>query len=176
MSADTPTGTPRGYGPSPGPSRPQANRDRPNWGKSLIDQVLFPIAIFGTPLVLAGMIVFFIIRAFAQGGTPAGFRAFAAVLLPLMILTVYVALGRKPSTKQIPGSLAFAISVAVALGAMFLLTLSLTLPVVELVFSAALALIIYVWSVDDASDTAPYSLGMILGTLGYIVVLGVPNL
>jgi hypothetical protein len=57
---------------------------------------------------------------------------------------------------------------------MQLLNLSTSIPIVELVLSAGFSFILYLWA-DDKDRASPYCLGLVIGSLGYIIILGVPH-
>lgn len=155
-------------------TRSKADLLQSNWGTSLVERLLIPFSLFAAPGMLLGLIIFFLVQAFSTGVGP-GFRSFAAVLLPLMALTLLVVTKATPSMDRIPGWIAFAGMVIVAAAAMQLLTLSTSIPIVQLVLSAAFSLIVFVRRADS-ERLAPYCLGIVLGALGYVVILGVPGI
>jgi hypothetical protein len=160
---------------------------RDNLARSIIHGILWT-ALIVAPGFLGALATFFVIRAFSGGFLP-GLRSFAAVVLPLMVLTFVVApkLGRTHSSNAYgaglaaPGRMAsmplwIATLIMAAVGAvmMQLLNLSTSIPIVELVLSAGFSFILYLWA-DDKDRAAPYCLGLVIGSLGYIIILGVPH-
>ncbi|MFF1614847.1 hypothetical protein ACFVYA_44420 [Amycolatopsis sp. NPDC058278] len=150
-------------------------------------------ALIIAPVFLGGLAFFFVARAFMSGFT-VGLRSFAAVVLPLMVLTFVVApkLGQRRRSGTEPESppnrifelpawlvgmpLWLATIGMTAAGAimMQLLTISTSIPIVELVLAAGFSFILYLWS-DDRDRAAPYCLGLVIGALGYVIILGVPH-
>jgi hypothetical protein len=160
------------------------SEEQDNYAKRIVIGIMWT-ALIVAPLFLGGLAFFFVVRAFTSGFT-AGLRSFAAVALPLMVLTFVVApklaknrragvssspAGRIP---DIPLWLATAGMAVVGGVLMQLLNISTSIPIVELVLSAGFAFILYLWA-DDRDRAAPYCLGLVIGALGYVIILGVPH-
>jgi hypothetical protein len=64
---------------------------------------------------------------------------------------------------------------ALGVVSMMLLELSTSIPIVELVLSAGFAFILYLW-LGGRDRAAPYCLGLVVGALGYVIVVGVPQI
>jgi hypothetical protein len=144
-------------------------------------------ALIIAPLFLGGLAFFFVVRAFVNGFT-VGLRSFAAVMLPLMVLTFVVAPKltsrkrnesfEKQPDRRIPDPPLWLATVGMAVvgGVMMqLLTISTSIPIVELVLSSGFSFILYLWA-DDRDRAAPYCLGLVIGALGYVIILGVPHM
>ncbi|MEV4319924.1 hypothetical protein [Actinocrispum sp. NPDC049592] len=170
-----------------------------NLARNIIHAIMWT-ALIVAPGFLGALATFFVARAFSDGFL-SGLRSFAAVLLPLMVLTFVVApkLGRDRdntatdgttgdndhqagddakalarSVDSLPLWLATLGMAAVGAVMMQLLNLSTSIPIVELVLSAGFSFILYLWA-DDKDRAAPYCLGLVIGALGYIIILGVPH-
>jgi hypothetical protein len=159
-----------GYGVAPG-------HGRSNFASRIVEFLLYSALVLA-PGFLGGLAFFFVARAFFDGAAT-GMRSFAAAVLPLMVLTFMVApkIGRDQRTVRVPNlpmwaEIAGMASVGIA--SMLLLELSTTIPVVELVLSAGFAFILYLW-LGGKDRAAPYCLGLVVGALGYVIVLGVPH-
>jgi hypothetical protein len=151
--------------------------DGPNWGVRLVERGLYPFALVAAPAFLLALIVFFVARAFSEGLQP-GVRSFAAVLLPLMIMT-FIAKYRPESAgklARIPGFVAFTVMFVVAGATMQLLTFSTKVPVAELVLSAAFSIIVLGYVQLKRARVITYCIGTVLGALCYVVLLGFPRL
>ncbi|ADJ49086.1 hypothetical protein AMES_7261 [Amycolatopsis mediterranei S699] len=157
------------------------SQDQDNYAKKIVIGIMWT-ALVVAPLLLGGLAVFFVIRAFTSG-FPAGLRSFAAVILPLMVLTFVVApkIGKEHAAEAVRGRipehplwLATATMTAVGAVMMQLLTISTSIPIVELILSAGFSFILYLWA-DDRDRAAPYCLGLVIGALGYVIILGVPH-
>lgn len=164
-------------------TRDVLSEDQENYAKKIVIGIMWT-ALIVAPLFLGGLAFFFVVRAFA-GGFTVGLRSFAAVVLPLMVLTFVVApklsRGRRSEIPAVPGWIpGFPLWLATigmaAVGAvmMQLLTISTSIPIVELVLSAGFSFILYLWA-DDRDRAAPYCLGLVIGALGYVIILGVPH-
>jgi hypothetical protein len=57
---------------------------------------------------------------------------------------------------------------------MLLLELSTTIPIVELVLATGFSFIVYVLG-EGRDRAAPYCLGLVIGSLGYVIIVGVPH-
>jgi hypothetical protein len=153
------------------------SEDGPNWGVRLIEHGLYPFALAAAPAFLLALIIYFVARAFT-GGLQPGIRSFAAVLLPLMIMT-FIAKYRPDSAgklARIPGFVAFTIMFVVAGAMMQLLTFSTKVPLPELVLSAAFSIIVLGYFQLNRSRVITYCIGTVLGALSYVVLLGFPSL
>jgi hypothetical protein len=149
-----------------------------DWGSQLVEDLLFPFSRFAAPGFLLALMIFFVAQAFA-GSIGQGLRSFAAVLLPLMVLTFLVKSSWDTSSwiGRIPAWASFSAMVMLAVATMKLLMLSTSAPVAELVLSSAFSIIALSGFRGEERDRAvPYCLGTVLGALGYVVVLGVPLL
>jgi hypothetical protein len=158
--------------------------EQENLAKRIVIGIMWT-ALIVAPLFVGGLAFFFVVRAFASGFT-AGLRSFAAVMLPLMVLTFVVApkLSRdrraetvtaaRRNIPDIPLWLATTGMAAAGAVLMQLLNISTSIPIVELILSAGFAFILYLWA-DDRDRAAPYCLGLVIGALGYVIVLGVPH-
>lgn len=144
---------------------------------------LMNAALVVAPAFLCFLAIFFVTRAFLTGvGT--GFRSFAAVVFPLMVLAFAYAgkkfaeeagRPRRIELRELP-MLAEVAIMAVAGGlSMLLLELSTTIPIVELVLATGFSFIVYVLG-EGRDRAAPYCLGLVIGSLGYIILIGVPNI
>lgn len=151
--------------------------DGPNWGVRLVERGLYPFALAAAPAFLLALIVFFVARAFTDG-LQSGVRSFAAVLLPLMVMT-FIAKYRPESAgklARIPGFLAFIIMFVIAGAMMQLLTFSTKAPVAELVLSAAFSIIVLGYIQLERARVITYCIGTVLGALCYVVLFGFPRL
>jgi hypothetical protein len=137
-------------------------------------------ALIIAPAFLGGLAVFFVAQAFS-GGVGAGLRSFAAAIFPLMVLA-FVKAGHLTSANrrkglQLPDLPIVAEVVLMAIAGavcMMLLELSTSIPIVELVMATGFSFIVYVLS-EGRDRAAPYCLGLVIGSLGYVIVIGVPH-
>lgn len=158
---------------------------------------LMNAALVVAPTFLGGLAIFFVSKAFLTGmGT--GFRSLAAVVFPLMVLA-FVYAGRKMAeeaarTAARQGTSSSAaprghrtvklpeypvlgeVATMAAVGAlsMLLLELSTTIPIVELVLATGFSFIVYVLG-EGRHRAAPYCLGLVIGSLAYVIIIGVPH-
>ncbi len=149
-----------------------------NFASRVVDFLLFAALVLA-PGFLGGLAFFFVGRAFTTG-VGAGFRSFAAVILPLMVLTFMVLprIGQGRGGISVPKLPMWAeIGLMAVLGviSMMLLELSTSIPIVELVLSAGFSFILYLW-LGGKDRAAPYCLGLVVGALGYVIVVGVPQI
>jgi len=148
-----------------------------NFATRIVELLLYSALVLA-PGFLGGLAFFFVARAFFESaGT--GMRSFAAAILPLMVLTFMVApkIGRDSRRVRVPDLPMWAeIAVMAGLGivSMLLLELSTSVPIVELVLSAGFAFILYLW-LGGKDRAAPYCLGLVVGALGYVIIMGVPH-
>lgn len=168
-----------------------ATRDSTSQQDNLAMNVIHAIlwtALIVAPAFLGVLASVFVVRAFSGGFLP-GLRSFASILLPLVVLTFAVApqfvqnqqgaqrRDRKaPLRRKAKLSLWQATALMAAAGALMmqLLKLSTSIPIVELVLATGFAFILYLWA-DSKDHAAPYCLGLVIGALGYIVIVGVPH-
>lgn len=168
-----------------------ATRDSTSQQDNLAMNVIHAIlwtALIVAPAFLGVLASVFVVRAFSGGFLP-GLRSFASILLPLVVLTFAVApqfvqnqqgaqrRDRKaPPRRKAKLSLWQATALMAAAGALMmqLLKLSTSIPIVELVLATGFAFILYLWA-DSKDHAAPYCLGLVIGALGYIVIVGVPH-
>lgn len=149
---------------------------------------LMNAALVIAPGFLGCLAVYFVAKAFLDGVGP-GFRSLAAVVFPLMVLAfVYAGRGmangqevnaadRKRRTVDLPDIPVLAeVAAMTVVGAisMLLLELSTTIPVVELVLATGFSFIVYVLG-EGRDRAAPYCLGLVIGSLGYVIIVGVPH-
>ena len=149
-----------------------------NWGTWLVDNLLYPAAIFATPLFLACLIVYLILSSFLDS-TAEGIRSFAAALLPLMVLTYLIQRQRDAlasTTEKTPNVLAFAISLVLGFIVFWTLTLATSAPVAEIAMSGAFAFLVFSYISLAKERMISYFFGAILGFLLYIVTFGFPEL
>lgn len=140
---------------------------------------LMNTALVIAPGFLGALAIYFVVHAFGVNlGT--GLRSFAAVIFPLMVLAFVKAgqlMGEKRRTINLP-ELPIAVEVgamaAVGVVSMMLLELSTTIPIVELVMASGFSFIVYVLS-EGRHRAAPYCLGLVIGSLGYVILVGVPQ-
>jgi TctA family transporter len=140
---------------------------------------LMNAALVIAPGFLGVLAIFFVVQAFGVG-LGSGLRSFAAVIFPLMVLAFVKAghiTGERRRTINLP-ELPIAVEVAamavVGVASMMLLELSTSVPVVELVMAAGFSFIVYVLS-EGRDRAAPYCLGLVIGSLGYVILVGVPQ-
>jgi len=147
-----------------------------NWGSQLVERLLFPFSTFAAPGFLLMLMIFFVAQSFA-GSVEQGLRSFAAVLLPLMVLTFLVKSSWDTSSwiGRTPAWASFSAMVTLAVATMKLLTLTTSAPAAELVLSSAFSIIaLSGFRREDRDRAVPFCLGTVLGALGYVVVFGVP--
>ncbi|MCE7003628.1 hypothetical protein LWC34_12435 [Kibdelosporangium philippinense] len=143
---------------------------------------LMNAALVVAPAFLGGLAIFFVSRAFVAG-VGSGFRSLAAIVFPLMVLAfVYagkklsheVERQRKVELPELPTLAEVAIMAVVGGVSMLLLELSTTIPIVELVLATGFSFIVYVLG-QGRDRAAPYCLGLVIGSLGYVIIVGVPH-
>lgn len=157
---------------------------------------LMNAALVIAPGFLGCLAVYFVAKAFLDGVGP-GFRSLAAVVFPLMVLAfAYAGRGmanpqvpdaaddreaitpdrnkRKVDLPDIPVLAEVAAMTGVGAISMLLLELSTTIPVVELVLATGFSFIVYVLG-EGRDRAAPYCLGLVIGSLGYAIIVGVPH-
>lgn len=146
-----------------------------NWGELLIHKFLFPFALFATPSFLLLLMAVFVARAFGDD-LYSGVRSFAAVLLPLMVMT-FLLVFRKEMVKNVerlPPWIAFLGSITLGLGVMALLSTSSSIPATEMVLSGSFSILLMSYVAIGQERRIVYFFGMVLGLLDYIVVFGFP--
>ncbi|RLP93315.1 hypothetical protein EAD89_06690 [Micromonospora sp. BL4] len=150
-----------------------------NWGSRFIEGALYPFAQVAAPGLLLILMIWFVTRGFAEG-VGDGVRSFAGVLLPLMALTFLVKTTQgserdpKSGIMAIPSWASFLAMLIIAGVTLQLLSVSTTIPIVELVVSAAFSIITFMRT--SRTHYVSYCLGTVLGALGYLVLFGVPSL
>ena len=151
--------------------------DQANFAQRVVHFLEF-VALVLAPGFLGGLAFFFVGHAFTLG-VANGLRSFAAVILPLMVLTfMMLPIGRDRSESRAPMLPTWAqIGLMAVLGvlSMMLLELSTTIPIVELVLASGFAFILYMWR-GGKDRAAPYCLGLVVGALGYVIIVGVPQI
>jgi len=158
----------------------RTNEEQENWGMTVVERVIYPIAVVATPGFLLVLMIYFVVRSFSHGPS-SGVRSFAAVLLPLMIFT-FLAKYRKEELHRavrFSNGLVFGFTLLVGVAVMELLTLAPTgVPLTELVLSGSFSVLFFSFTAfpDDKDKAMFYYFGMILGFLGYVVILGFPKL
>jgi hypothetical protein len=151
-----------------------ADEDLSNLGARLVRQVLYPFAIFAAPAFLLSLICYLTIGAFFDG-LGVGVRSFAAVLLPLMALTLLVSYRQdvvRTTAEKAPNLAAFVASLAVGARAVWMLQFSSTIPLTEMILSGAFSVLVGTFVVLERERYIAYYFGLILGVLGYVVAFG----
>ena len=148
-----------------------------NWGTELVERVLYPFAIFVTPLFILSLIVFFVADDF-RNSLNDGVRSFAAVLLPLMVLTFLVTFRRDDLSKagRAPNVLTFSLMLIAGVIVMAVLSFSSSIPLAELLLSGTFAVLVFSYVALPKDKMVSYYFGVILGFLLFVVVNGFPNL
>ena len=152
-----------------------------NWGEVLLENVLHPLTVFGTPLFLAVLIVYFIVQSFGLGVNE-GLRGVSGALLPLIISSFLFSF-RKHLLEKL-GSVnviaAFVSSFVWGFIAMvlirFLNSQTLPLALCEIVLSASFSVLVFGYVVLPPSKILAYYYGSVCGFLAYIIFLGLPIL
>jgi hypothetical protein len=80
-----------------------------------------------------------------------------------------------PTVTNLPVAVEVALMAAAGVVSMMLLELSTSIPIVELVLATGFSFVVYVLS-EGRDRAAPYCLGLVIGSLGYVIVIGVPQL
>jgi hypothetical protein len=154
--------------------------EQENWGTMVITRIIYPVALVATPGFLLLLMVFFVAQSFSNG-ISAGVRSFSAVLLPLMVLTLLTKFRKEQlqRAERFNNGLVFVFTLLVGLAVMELLTIAPTgVPLAELVVSGSFSVLLFSLAAfpDDKDKAMFYYFGMILGFLGYVIVLGFPSL
>ena len=151
-----------------------------NWGAWLIRQVVHPLTVFLPPAILLGLMAFFVGTAFDSGFRP-GIRSFAAVLLPLSLVTFVYVFQRVWLARLGTMAAAGAFLIALVVGLIIMAAIQLyartsPAPITELVLSASFSLLVFSHATIRWNQISAYSYGMMCGMLLYIILLGFPAL
>jgi hypothetical protein len=149
-----------------------------NWGMWLIQKVIHPLTIFGTPLFILALMIHLVSHAFYRD-TYSGIRSFAAVLLPLIVVTfIFIfqrelleRLGRRPTLLSFSASLIAGIA---AMAIVRFCAYSTIVPVSELVLSGSFSILVFSYVSLQENKMLSYYYGMICGFLVYIIFFGFP--
>ncbi len=150
-----------------------------DWGRYLIQRILHPATIFGTPSIIFILLVYFVVTAF-MGAMPDGLRSFAGALLPMIIATyIYIYqkdlinnLGKFNSLYSLVGMMALGIGIMIMIktvGQAFE-----GLPIKEVVLSSVFSLLVFSYVVLDENKVLSYFYGLVVGFLLYIIFVGLP--
>lgn len=151
-----------------------------NWGTWLIREVIHPLTVFLPLAILLLLMTYFVLAAFNDGFRP-GIRSFAAVLLPLSLVTFVFIFQRGwlATLSTLSAFASFLVSMPIGLIIMVAIRLygrSSTAPITELILSASFSLLVFSHASLRGPKISAYSYGMICGMLLYIVFLGFPTL
>jgi hypothetical protein len=159
-------------------SHPSGSRrqDDDDWGTKVINELLLPLAKVAPPLILVGLMTVCVIANWDQGWGHV-LRQFAGILLPLTVVLV-LKLG-DPNRSQrwahkVPSWTSFILMFALSVGTMALLTINTSIFMMQVVMSTALSIILFAKNLKV--DELPYCLGLLVGSLGFVIVAGVPGL
>lgn len=164
------------------PTSPNTRRDlgqrepRADWGSQLIQHVLYPFALVGAPVFLAGFLVYLVAQSFADSADD-GIRSFASVLLPLMGVTFLLTFRRDEASEQaekVPLWLAFVATFVIGMIAVQLLSVSTTAPIAELILSASFSILVFSYVSLERQKMFAYYFGMVIGFLTFVVLFGFP--
>lgn len=147
-----------------------------DWGSRLIQNVLYPLALVGAPVFLAGFLVYLVVQAFGDS-IDDGIRSFASVLLPLMGVTFLLTFRREEASEQaerVPLWLAFVATFVIGMIAVQLLSISTTAPIAEIVLSASFSILVFSYMSLERQKMFAYYFGMVIGFLSFIVIFGFP--
>lgn len=152
-------------------------------GEWFLKNILSPVSVIATLLVLLGLIGYFLTKAF-QNGIPSGVRSFSGVMLP-MIFVLCIFLFRRQALQSMSNFNvwgAYAVSAIIGVGVMFMIRLlskaDSQIPVEEVVFSGILSLLVFstASSYKEDQDRAIFSYyyGILTGFLAFLVFFGLP--
>ncbi len=151
-----------------------------NWGTELIQSVLHPVTVIGTPVFLLGLIVHLVSSAFRKD-TFQGVRAAAGALLPLICMTFLFVFRREFINIMSPDSLwpRFVMSLIwgmIAMGTVSLVRMyDVDIPAGECVLSSTFSILVFGYVGLSDSRILVYYYGVVCGLLLYIVIFGFPG-
>ncbi len=155
-----------------------------NWGKWVLNKILHPFTVVGTPLFLLILLIYFIIVAFASGGVLPGVRSFAGGLLPLIAMSFIFVFKKDMLRKfgKINVVVSFFISLVWGGILMFLVELLsnvyLGIPMIEIVLSASFSVLVFsyvsLYGDEKRNKVLAYYYGIVSGFLIYIIIWGFP--
>ncbi len=150
-----------------------------DWGQFLLNKVLHPAAVFGTPLFILALVVYFVACAFGRG-VYMGVRSFAGALLPLIVAT-YIFIFRKEILGKL-GDVDVLISYVASLiwGTLLMAAIRIfggplsTVPIIELVLSASFSILVFSYVSLPHNKVLSYYYGIVCGFLIFIILWGFP--
>lgn len=150
-----------------------------DYGRALIQKVLHPIAIFGTPLAILLLTIFFVLFAFSKNSVT-GFRSLAGGLLPLLTVTYIYSFQASLIKKMgdIAEMTALVSSLAIGIAIMLMIDLlgSITVPIKEVVLSSTFSMLVFSYVLLPENKVISYFYGIVIGFLLYIIFVGIPTI
>lgn len=165
--------------PRPEPQIDVEKRRLGDWGEVLLERVLHPLTVFGTPTFILILMGYFLVKSFSRGINE-GLRGFAGALLPLIISSFLFSFRKHLLERlgQVNVVAAFLSSLVWGFAAMFLVRLLksevLPLALCEIVLSASFSVLVFGYVVLPATRMLAYFYGTVCGFLAYIVFFGLP--
>lgn len=151
-----------------------------DWSDSVIMMLLYPFTQVAPLLFLLGLIGYFLWKAF-EANLSVGVRSFAAVMIPLIVLTVAYTAMNRPNQKEkphgffsrIPPWVTFSTLALIAAGVLAVIpTFHTAIPVPEFVLSATFSLLLFSRTLPP-KQMISYYFGAVIGFLVYIVLFGI---
>jgi hypothetical protein len=150
-----------------------------NWGLMLLRKILHPLTIFGTPAFLLSLLIYFLVRAFANG-LPSGIRSVSGFLLPLIIST-FIFIYQKDLLAKL-GDLNVIIGFAISFvwGVVLMVIVGVftdiasPVPVNELVLSSSFSVLVFGYVSLPENKVLAYYYGTVSGLLIYVIFFGFP--
>ena len=149
------------------------------WGELLLEKILHPLTVIGTPAILLLMMGYFVLRNF-KIDLSTGVRSFAGVLLPLIICSFLYAFQR--SVLEWIGNvnlfLSFIVSLLWGIAIMVMMQLlgkfTFPAPIIEMILSGSFSVLVFTYVTMSQGRALSYYYGMITGFLIYIIAIGLP--
>ncbi|MEU1393656.1 MULTISPECIES: hypothetical protein [unclassified Nonomuraea] len=176
------------------------NDEDEDWAERFIRNVLYPVVALAAPILLFVILIYLVFAAYGHG-VAAGIRSTVGALIPAIVLIFMVKIYGNGESRRENRSRFWNRSPWLYLIAFFVVTIVILrlltgsgtanefaapvaalgikspVPVVELVYSAALCLIIFSrLRIRDNKRKASISLGVVLGALFYVLLYGVPEI
>ena len=156
-------------------NRPAIN----NWGLYLLNKVIHPFTVFGTPTFILILVVYLIIHAF-NNSAYSGVRSLSGALLPIIIATyififqeeLFANLGKLNILVSFFVSLIWGIITMVLIR--FFSTPYFDIPINELVLSSVFCILVFGYVSLPHNKVLSYYYGTVSGFLLYIIFWGFP--
>ena len=150
-----------------------------NWGLYLLNKVLHPFTVFGTPMFILILVIYFVNCAFSNG-VYSGVRSFAGALLPLVMVT-YIFIFQKELLGKLGNINVFISFFASLIWGIIIMVIIQSfgspysaIPINELVLSASFSILVFSYVSLPHNKVLSYYYGTVSGFLLYIIFWGFP--